>query len=189
MLKESGSSDAVRQPGTQPSQAMFELAYGELRRLAAHQLSRESAHHTWQATDLVHEAYLRLNHPTHQPLSQQRGYFFAAAAVAMRRILVEHARSKRSLKRGGDHAGIPLMTDPVSEPAINVELLDLDEAISALGAARPELAELVTLRYFGGLTMDEIAEAQGIPLRTVERNWTYAKAWLLRRLWDLRAAG
>lgn len=162
------------------AEQLLPLVYDELRRLAAARMSQEAPDHTLQATALVHEAYVRLVDQEDAPKWNHRGHFFAAAAEAMRRILVESARRRQSQKRGGDLERLPL--DGV-EPAATTgrpDLLALDEALQRLSEERPEIAQLVTLRYFGGLTMQQAADSLGIPLRTAERHWTYARAWLLQ---------
>ena len=160
---------------------LLPLVYAELRRLAAEQLGRERAGHTLSPTALVHEAYLRLLGPAGDSLGwNSRGHFFAAAAQAMRRILVDHARRKRALKRGGD--GHQVSLEDLPAPRRERDLLALHEVLGDLEREHPHLAEFVTLRYFAGLTMAQAADALGISLRTAERHWTYARAWLLRAL-------
>jgi RNA polymerase sigma factor (TIGR02999 family) len=163
---------------------LLPLVYDELRRLAARELENESPAHTLQPTALVHEAYLRLVGSETSPQWRHEGHFFAAAAQAMRRILVDHARSKQTTKRGGDRPRVPLDPEEAALPQRRSDLLALDEALSRLAENRPEIVELVTLRYFGGLTMEQAAAAVDIPLRTAQRHWTYARAWLLRELID-----
>jgi RNA polymerase sigma factor (TIGR02999 family) len=172
---EGGDSQAARQ--------LLPAVYQELRRLAARQLASERAEHTLSPTALVHEAYLRLVDADGR-LRQwnSRGHFFAAAAEAMRRILVDSARRKRAFKRGGDLGRIPLEDACIGGPQRDRDLLALDEALSRLEQQHPHLAQLVKLRYFAGLTMPQTAETLGISLRTAERNWTYAKAWLLEAI-------
>jgi RNA polymerase sigma factor (TIGR02999 family) len=162
------------------SEQLLPLIYDELRRLAAAKMAQESPDHTLQATALVHEAYVRLVDQDRQPHWSHRGHFFAAAAEAMRRILVESARRKRSLKEGGDRRCTPLYEDEIAAPARSPDLLALDEALDRLAGHRPDVAQLVMLRYFGGLTMEQAAESLSVSLRTAERNWTYARAWLLQ---------
>jgi RNA polymerase sigma factor (TIGR02999 family) len=162
------------------AEQLLPLVYEDLRRLAAAKMARESPDHTLQATALVHEAYVRLVDQNRQPNWNHRGHFFAAAAEAMRRILVESARRRRSLKEGGNLSRTPLDEAEIAAPGRHPDLLALDEAISLLDAHRPDVAKLVMLRYFAGLTMEQAAESLGISLRTAERNWTYARAWLLQ---------
>ena len=156
------------------------LVYDELRRLAAVRLGSEAPGQTLQATALVHEAYLRLvGSDQHWDC---RGHFFAAAAEAMRRILVDNARRKKSTKRGGGKPKVDLLAVDCAINPPDDELLALDEALSKLSEEEPEMAELVKLRYFTGLTMDETAKALGVSPKTVQRHWTYARAWLLREI-------
>lgn len=151
--------------------------------MAAAQMARESSDHTLQPTALVHEAYFRLAGPE-QCSWENRAHFFAAAAEAMRRILVDHARRKLSAKRGGDVNRVPLTDDHVAETARPSELLSVDEALEHLLQADMQAAQVVKLRYFGGYSMEEIAQALGISDRTVYRDWAFARAWLRRRISD-----
>jgi RNA polymerase sigma factor (TIGR02999 family) len=160
------------------SAELLPLVYDDLRQLAARELKRDTAGHTLQPTVLVHEVYLRLVDQSHESTWKHRGHFFAAAAQAMRRILVEHARKKRSLKRGGQHQRISLEDAQLEAPARHPDLLALDEALDRLSELRPEVAQLVNLRYFAGLTLEQAADAIGISVRTAARNWSYAKVWL-----------
>lgn len=161
------------------AEQLLPLVYDDLRKLAARELGREPDGNTLQPTALVHEAYLRLVDQNAEPQWNHRGHFYAAAAQAMRRILVESARRKNAIKRGGDRKRIPL--DEHQLPAIEThpDILALDEALSRLEVDRPDLARLVALRYFAGLTMDQAAKVLDTSLRTTERNWTYARALLL----------
>ena len=171
-----------------PSRLM-PVVYAELRRLAGDYLRRERSDHTLQATALVHEAYLRVVGPdaAEQQHFGGRGHFFAAAAEAMRRILVENARRKHSLKAGGGRRREGL--DGVELPAVagspaTLDLLALDEALGKLEQAEPRKAELVKLRFFAGLTNDQAAEVLGVSSATAENDWAYAKAWLRLQLGD-----
>jgi RNA polymerase sigma factor (TIGR02999 family) len=166
------------------SEQLLPLVYDELRRLAAARMAQEAPEHTLQATALVHEAYVRLVDQDQPPKWNHRGHFFAAAAEAMRRILVESARRRQSQKQGGDLQRRPLDEAAVAAKTRRPDLLALDEALQRLAEQRPEIAQLVTLRYFGGLTMPLAADSMGIPLRTAERHWTYARAWLLQAVAD-----
>lgn len=168
----------------QAAEQLLPLVYDQLRRLAARELSRESAGHTLQPTALVHEAYMRLVDREDQPKWSHRGHFYAAAAEAMRRILVENARRKKTLKRGGDWERQRLNADQIPCSGDLPDLLAIDEALTQLAIDRPELAQLVSLRYFAGLTMEQAAKSLQISLRTAERHWTYAKAWLLQAIAD-----
>jgi RNA polymerase sigma factor (TIGR02999 family) len=170
----------IGQGDSQAAERLLPLVYDDLRRLAAAKMAREPPDHTLQATALVHEAYVRLVDQDRQLHWNHRGHFFAAAAEAMRRILVESARRKSSLKAGGDRHRTPLDEAEIAAPGRRPDLLALDEAIACLGKQRPDVAQLVTLRYFAGLTMEQAAESLGVSLRTAERNWTYARAWLLQ---------
>jgi len=164
------------------AEQLLPLVYDELRKLAAQKLAQERPGQTLQATALVHEAYLRLVDVETAPHWNSRGHFFAAAAEAMRRILVEMARKRRRFKRGGDLQRLDL--DGLELPDHNVpnNLLDLDDALTQLAQSHPEQAELVKLRYFAGLTVDEAAQALGIAPSTADRYWTYARAWLYRHI-------
>jgi RNA polymerase sigma factor (TIGR02999 family) len=164
------------------AEQLLPLVYQDLKRLAERQLRREPSGNTLQPTALVHEAWLRLVDQNSEPRWSHRGHFYAAAAEAMRRILVEAARRKLTRKRGGDRERVVLEADQLSVASRRPEILALDEALSKLAAERPDLARLVSLRYFAGLTMEQAAKALGAFLRTAERNWTYARAWLLEEL-------
>ena len=157
------------------------IVYDELRRLAARKMAGESAGHTLQATALVHEAWLRLVGSDQQSW-QNRAHFFASAAEAMRRILVDHARRKQSLKRGGGAAHEEFDETALVLTAPPDELLAVHEALDKLAAEDPSAAELVKLRYFVGMTMEEASTALGLPKRTAENIWTYAKVWLHREI-------
>jgi RNA polymerase sigma factor (TIGR02999 family) len=160
------------------SQKLLPLVYDELRKLATARLAHEKPGQTLQATALVHEAYLRLvDHNKAQHWSS-RGHFFAAAAEAMRRILVESARRKQSHKAGGDWKKVSLNEGDVVAFADVEKLLAVDDVLDALAVETPEAAELVKLRLFAGLTMNEAATALGISRTTAFRHWTYARAWL-----------
>ena len=161
---------------------LLPLVYDELRSLAAQRMAQESPDHTLQPTALVHEAYLRLVDVNEAQQWNSRGHFFAAAAEAMRRILVEDARAKRRLKRGGDRQRVALTEDLAVSKGTDVDLIALDEALSRLAADSPEQAELVKLRYFGGLTIPEAAHVLGVSEATAERYWTYARVWLFAEL-------
>jgi RNA polymerase sigma factor (TIGR02999 family) len=173
---------AIEQGDPHAPAQLLPLVYDELRRLAAQRLVQEAPGQTLQATALVHEAYLRLVDVEKVEQWNSRGHFFAAAAEAMRRILIEQARRKCSQRRGGAGRRCELRDEDLIEAPLNEELLDLDEALSRLGAADPQAAELVKLRVFAGMTIEEIAQVQGTSPRTVKRNWAYARAWLGREL-------
>ena len=166
----------------QAASQLLPLIYDELRRLAANKLDREKPGQTLQATALVHEAYLRLVGDGKEQSWDSRGHFFAAAAEAMRRILVEHVRHKRSLKQGGDRAREGFDDLQLTAPEPVEDLLALDEALNKLAASDPAKAELVKLRYFAGMTIDEAAAALGISSATAKRYWRYARAWLYQEI-------
>jgi RNA polymerase sigma factor (TIGR02999 family) len=163
---------------------LLPLVYDELRQLAAAQMAAERPGQTLQATALVHEAYLRLVGPDADIHWNSRGHFFGAAAEAMRRILVEQARRKGRLKRGGDLQKVDLELAVGEQPdeASSFDLLALNEALDLFAAEHPEKANLVKLRFFAGLTMAQASEALGISTATADRHWRFARAWLARSL-------
>lgn len=173
--------NAIEQGETKATDNLLPLLYEELRSIAAQKLAQERPGHTLQATALVHEAYVRLIGSTSQNW-QNRGHFFSAAAEAMRRILIDNARRKRRVKRGGDHHRIELNEATMADQSRSEDLLALDEALTRLDEHDSTAAELVKLRYFSGLTLEEIAQVQGLSRSTVTKNWTYARAWLHREL-------
>ena len=161
------------------AEQLLPLVYQELRKLAATRLAQEKPGQTLQATALVHEAYLRLvgNDPNGQ-IWENRGHFFAAAAEAMRRILIDQARAKDSLRRGGDLQRHDVVDIEIVTPEPSADLLRLNDALERLTVRDPEKAQLVKLRYFAGLTIPQAAQALGISSTTAERHWAYARAWL-----------
>ena len=159
---------------------LYERVYSELKAIAGTHLIRERPNHTLQTTALVNEAYLRLM-PGEQ-LWQNRAHFFGSAARAMRCILVDYARRHRSLKRGGEAERVTFADLAIAAEEPDLDLLALDEALDALAKDEPRLAEVVNLRYFGGLSIVETAEILDVSLATVKRDWTFARAWLLDRL-------
>jgi RNA polymerase sigma factor (TIGR02999 family) len=170
------------EPGA--SDDLLPLVYDELRRLASQRMARERPGQTLQPTALVHEAYLRLVDVEKSQAWQSRGHFFAAAAEAMRRILIERARRRGALKHGGGRRRVDLgPVDAVASAPLD-DLLALQEALARMKETDPVSAQLVELRYFAGLTMAQAAEALGLTQRTAERNWTYGRAWLHRELSD-----
>jgi RNA polymerase sigma factor (TIGR02999 family) len=171
------------QSGDATPDALITLVYDELRQLASRQLAREQPGHTLQATALVHEAYLRLLGGGEQSWENRR-HFFSAAAEAMRRILIEKAREKSAQKRGGRMWRRELSENNVAEQAPPEELLAINEALDRLAALDGEAASLVKLRYFGGLTIPEVASVLVIPPRSADRLWAFAKAWLLKQMRD-----
>jgi RNA polymerase sigma factor (TIGR02999 family) len=176
--------EQIEQGDSQAAEQLLPLVYNELRKLAAHKMSGEAGGHTLQATALVHEAWIRLIGPSggEGQRFQNREHFFAAAAEAMRRILVDHARRKKSLKRGSG-----VVAEEFNEGAIILagppdELLAVNEALDKLAAKDAPAAELVKLRYFVGMTMEQAASAMSMAPRSAERLWTYARAWLKREI-------
>ena len=173
---------AIEQGDPKAAGELLPLVYGELRRLAKQRLAQEKPGQTLQATALVHEAYLRLVDGEAIQSWDSRGHFFAAAAEAMRRILVDNARRKRAEKHGGRWARQELDDVDIAAPARSEDLLALDEALAKLEANDPVKAQLVKLRYFAGLSEEDAARALGVSRATVQRHWRYAKAWLLDEL-------
>jgi RNA polymerase sigma factor (TIGR02999 family) len=170
--------DAIHRGDPHAAAGLLPLVYDELRRLAASRLAREAPGQTLDATALVHEAYLRLvGDDPHRPWDG-RTHFFAAAAEAMRRILVENARRRRRLKRGGDRVRLDIEPSALAAPEADDDLLALDEALDKLARQDKLKAELVQLRYFGGLTSDQAAWMLGISTATADRYWKFARAWL-----------
>lgn len=167
-----------------PSRAeqLLPLVYEEMRRLAAAKLAQEKPGQTLQATALVHEAYLRLLGGEQEQSWDSRGHFFAAAAEAMRRILVEQARRKARRKHGADLKRVELDDVEITVAVPGDDIVALHEALTGLAEKHPQKAELIKLRYFAGLTVDEAAMALGISPATADRHWTYARAWLLRSM-------
>ncbi|MGL6073556.1 MAG: sigma-70 family RNA polymerase sigma factor [Fimbriiglobus sp.] len=161
---------------------LLPIVYAELRELAAARMASEDPRHTLQPTALVHEAYLRLIGPRDAACWQNQGHFFAAAAEAMRRILVEAARRKAAEKRGGDRSRVQVELDHIATPEIQEDLVALDQALDRLAALDSVKAEVVKLRYFAGLTLPETAAALGISERTASRHWAFARAWLGREV-------
>lgn len=177
---------AARSGDPEAAGRLFELVYAELRTLAAHRMRHEVANHTLQATALVHEAWLRLGGET-QPQWSNRAHFFTAASEAMRRILVEAARRKRTLRRGGDKEFVELdgdveVADSSVDTADSERLLQVNAALERFAQVDPFKAELVKLRHFVGLSIPEASAVLGISEATAKRYWAYARAWLLREL-------
>lgn len=173
---------AVEQGDSRAAGQLLPLVYADLRRLAAQGLAREKPGQTLEATALVHEAYLRLVGSDAQQGWNSRGHFFGAAAQAMRRILVDNARRKKSEKHGGDRDRQELSANDLSGPEPREDLLALDEALNKLATGNQPAAELVHLRYFAGFTLTEAAEILGISPRSAGRLWAYARAWLRREI-------
>ena len=173
---------AIEQGEEHAAERLLPLVYDELRKLAAQKMAHEARAETLQATALVHEAYLRLVDVEKAQHWNSRGHFFAAAAEAMRRILVENARRKGRQKRGAGRRRDDLR---VVEPAVEgpeTDVLAIHEALDNLAVEHPEKAELVKLRYFGGLVHSEAASVLGMPIATADRHWRYARAWLAREM-------
>ncbi len=173
--------NAIDQGDINATDELLPAVYQELRRLATHKLAQESPGQTLQPTALVHEAYLRLV-DTDSKSWNNRNHFFMAAAEAMRRILVENARRKQCLKRGGDLQRIDMENSPLPIEGPSEDLLALDEALTQLAKEEPVIADLIKLRYFTGLTMEQAAQALGISKRTAARHWAYGRVWLLREI-------
>ncbi len=173
---------ALDQGDSQAAEQLLPLVYEELRRLAAQRMAEEKPGQTLQATALVHEAYLRLVGGDGVQHWNSRGHFFAAAAEAMRRILIDSARRKRRVKHGGARSRIDLDQDCSVGDAVSDDLLAVDEALAKLAAEEPVKAELVKLRYFAGLTLEQAADVLHISLATAKRYWAYARAWLYQAI-------
>jgi RNA polymerase sigma factor (TIGR02999 family) len=175
---------AVEQGDPHAVEQLLPIVYDELRKLAAQRLAQEKPGQTLQATALVHEAYLRLVGNGEQPHWNNRGHFFAAAAEAMRRILVESARKKSREKRGGRHRQVPLDKVALAADLADDDLLSFDDELSALAQIDKAAAELIRLRCFAGLSVEEAAQVLAIPPRSAYRTWAFGRAWLYRRLQD-----
>jgi RNA polymerase sigma factor (TIGR02999 family) len=173
---------AIEQGDPHAAEALLPLVYGELRKLAAARLAQEKPGQTLQATALVHEAYLRLVDVADPQHWNSRGHFFAAAAEAMRRILVEQARRRAAHKRGGDVERQAVDLAEVAGPAADEQVLAVHDALNDFAAVDPEAAALVKLRFFAGMTMTEAAEALGMSVRSAHDLWAYARSWLHRQI-------
>ena len=175
--------DAVKKGDQAAAEELLPLTYKELRRISGMMMANEKGGHTLQPTALVHEAYLRLVGPDGgQPTWDTRGHFFAVAAEAMRRILIDHARKKQTGKRGGDMDRTVFDEAKFETGIPNDEILAVNEALEKLEESNPEAAKIVKLRYFAGLTIPEVASATGVSVRTVNRTWQGAKEWLYREI-------
>lgn len=174
---------AIGRGESQASEELLPLVYDELRRLAAARMAQEAAGHTLQPTALVHEAWLRLAGHNEQPW-QNRAHFFAAAAEAMRRILIERARRKSRLKRGSGQALLDIAELDVMAAMPDDKILLVDEALAQFQAEDPEKARIVSLKFFAGLTNEQIAELLHLNERTVRRQWNFARAWLFARIME-----
>jgi RNA polymerase sigma factor (TIGR02999 family) len=173
---------AIEQGDAGASDQLLPLVYKELRQLASHRLTHEKPGQTLSATGLVHEAYVRLVDVEKAQHWSSRGHFFAAAAEAMRRILVDNARRKKRLKRGGDQKRIDLSDDAIAADDRDELVLSVDESLAALAQQNAQAAEIVKLRFFAGLTIPEAAAALDVSPRTADRLWSYARAWLHQQL-------
>jgi len=182
MNKITESLAAIDRGDPQAAEELLPLVYDHLRELASRKLRQEKPGQTLQPTALVHEAYLRIARGGNENSWKNRKHFFSAAAEAMRRILIESARRKQRQKRGGEHVRVELHDDHLAAPSPPEELLALDEALEQLGQEDPDKAELVKLRYFAGMSLEETAETLGISRTTAYRHWVYARAWLYRRI-------
>jgi RNA polymerase sigma factor (TIGR02999 family) len=182
MSEVTGILSAIEQGDPHAANQLLPLVYEELRRLAAQKMAQEASGQTLQATALVHEAYLRLVGEEEGQHWNSRGHFFAAAAEAMRRILVEKARRKQRLRHGGGRQRLDLDKVDVMQVETAEALLELDDALERLAAEEAAVAEVVKLRYFAGLTIEQTAVALGISVRTANRHWAYARAWLYQQL-------
>ncbi|MGO9467967.1 MAG: ECF-type sigma factor [Isosphaeraceae bacterium] len=173
---------AIEQGDPQAAEQLLPFVYDELRKLAALKLMQEKPGQTLQATALVHEAYLRLVDAAKIQRWDSRGHFFAAAAEAMRRILLNRARDKKRAKRGGERHRVDLDQIEIALDTNDEELIALDDALTQLAGEDPDAARLVNLRFFAGLTLKDAAVSLGLSQRTAERQWSYARAWLYSRL-------
>jgi RNA polymerase sigma factor (TIGR02999 family) len=173
---------AIEQGNPQAAEKLLPLVYAELRQLAAQRLAQEKPGQTLQATALVHEAYVRLVGVAKVQEWNSRGHFFSAAAEAMRRILVDSARRKKRLKHGGDRERVDVELADLPTSMSSDQLVALDDAIERLKQEDPVKAQLVNLRYFAGMTIEQAAEAMGIARVTAHRYWTYARAWLYQQI-------
>jgi RNA polymerase sigma factor (TIGR02999 family) len=175
--------DAATRGDRKAAAELMPLLYDELRQLAAARMAAESPGHTLDATALVHEAYLHLVGSADAARWESRGHFFAAAAEAMRRILVDHARRRNRLRHGGDRERVDLEDNLAADVnPIDADLLAVNEVVDQLAAHDPSSADLVKLHVFAGFTLEQAAEVLGISARTAYRNWAYARAWMFRRL-------
>jgi len=172
---------AVERGEENSSERLLPLVYDELRRLATIKMSRESEHQTLQPTALVHEAWLRLA-AAEEAQWQNRGHFFAAAAEAMRRILIERARRRSRLKHGGGQVRLDVQELELADTTPDEKVLLINEALERFQTEDPEKARVVVLKFFGGLTNREVAESLNVTERTIERQWAYAKAWLFNAI-------
>jgi RNA polymerase sigma factor (TIGR02999 family) len=174
--------ESIQHGDPKAADELLPLVYGELRKLAASKMANEPLNQTLQPTALVHEAWLRLVGNDEQAQFQNRAHFFGAAAEAMRRILIDKARRKRALRHGGDQQRVDIEGIELTAPADEEELLAVNEALDKLNSQNKVEAELVKLRYFVGMTLEEAAEVLGISPRTADNYWAHARAWLFREI-------
>jgi len=173
--------ESIEHGDPKAAEELLPLVYGELRKLAGAKMAGEAPHQTLQPTALVHEAWLRLVGEAN-PKFENRAHFFGAAAEAMRRILIERARHKSRLKHGGGQVRLNIEDLELAQTTPDDKVLLVDEALACLKIEDPELARIVMLKFFGGLSNEEIAETLGLAPRTLDREWAYARAWLFRHL-------
>ena len=177
--------DRVQQGEAKAAEELLPLVYDELRKLAAHRMANEAPGQTLQPTALVHEAWLRLTDSPEQQWNG-RGHFFAAAAEAMRRILVENARRKRALRHGGGQERVDLASLELAANPNDDQLIEVSEALDELAGLDARQADMVKLRFFAGLQLEEIAALHGVSVKTVQRQWIHARAWLFERIHSRR---
>jgi len=175
---------AVEQGDTKAANQLLDLAYEELRRLAAYKMAREAPGQTLQPTALVHEAWLKLAGAGERKF-ENRAHFFAVAAEAMRRILIDRARRRQTQRHGGQHERVELQEAGLAAPAEDDQMLAVDEALESLSREHPLQAQVVKLRYFGGMTNEEVAQALDLSVSTVKNYWTFARAWLFDAIRNL----
>lgn len=178
--------DAIDHGDAKAADELLPLVYEELRKLASYKMAHEASGHTLQPTALVHEAWLRLTGNQNQKWDS-RGHFFAAAAEAMRRILIDKARRKKALRHGGDLHRTEIDLVNLTAPGQDDELLEVNDALQKFAAQDKQKAELVKLRYFAGMTIEQAAEVLGVSEPTAKRHWAYARAWLFREIQNERA--
>ena len=176
----------IEQGDPHAAKDLLPVVYDELRQMAAAKMAQERSDHTLQATALVHEAYVRLLGPSQTVSWENRRHFFGAAAEAMRRVLVDAARKHNRAKRGGDWERVGFDLDELPGLGPNQDIADLDQALNSFSQKEPEKAELVKLRFFAGLTIEQAAEILGISTSTADRHWCYARAWLFREIAQAR---
>ena len=174
--------NAIEQGDPKAADQLLPVVYGELRKLAASKMANESPNQTLQPTALVHEAWMRLVGDNSEAQFQNRAHFFAAAAEAMRRILIDNARRKRAARHGGGQQRVDILDQDIAASTDADELLAINEALDKLAAEDKQKAELVKLRFFVGMTIDEAADILGISAPTAKRYWTFARAWLYREI-------